>query len=171
MNIRFSGFGGQGIVFSGVILGWAAILDGKNAVQTQSYGSEARGGACKCDVIIKDTEIYELEPAQLDILVAFSQTAYNKYHKFLKPDGILFVDKYLVKPYSHPEKTYGIAATDIALIKLHYRIMANMVMLGYVIAKTELLKIESVEKGIRTVVSDNMAEENIKAFKAGLYFE
>ena len=75
MNIRFSGFGGQGVILSGVILGWAAILDGKNAIQTQSYGSSARGGACKCDVIIQDGEIHELEPENIDILVSFSQPA------------------------------------------------------------------------------------------------
>jgi len=170
MNIRFSGFGGQGVVFSGVILGWAAVLDGKNAVQTQSYGSEARGGACKCDVIIDDTEIYELEPVKLDILIAFSQTAYNRYHKFLKQDGLLFVDKYLVKPISHPKKTFTIPATDIALIKMQHKIMANMVMLGFMIAKTGLLKTESIEESIRTYVSDHLVEGNLGALRTGLVY-
>ena len=91
MNIRFSGFGGQGIVLSGVLLGWAAINSGKNAIQTQSYGSEARGGSCKCDVIISDTEIFELEPSELDILVSFSQPAFEKYYPGLKKDGLLFI--------------------------------------------------------------------------------
>ena len=98
MNIIFSGFGGQGIVLSGVILGWAAVHDGKNVIQTQSYGSEARGGSCKCDVIIEDTEIFELEPDDIDILVAFSQPAFNKYFPGLRNDGTIFIDKDLVKP-------------------------------------------------------------------------
>jgi len=178
MNIRFTGFGGQGIVLSGVILGWAAILEGKNAIQTQSYGSEARGGSCKCDVIIENTEILELEPAQLDILIAFSQPAFEKYHSFLKPEGLLFIDKDLVNPAdprvlgenknARPTKTFAISATDIAVKKMKHKIMANIVMLGYMTAKTGLISPESVEKSIERHVPAQTVEENLKAFRTGL---
>lgn len=77
MNVRFSGFGGQGIILAGVIYGHAATLDGKNAVQTPSYGRASRGGACKCDVIISDEQIYELEFPEPDVLIALSQQAYD----------------------------------------------------------------------------------------------
>ncbi len=75
MKIRFSGFGGQGVILAGVIYGHAATLDGKNAVQTQSYGSASRGGACKCDVIISENDIHELNFPKSNILVSLSQQA------------------------------------------------------------------------------------------------
>jgi len=76
LSIRFSGFGGQGIVLAGVIYGEAAVADGLNAVQTQSYGSASRGGASKCDLIISREKIYELESSQIDVLISKSQDAY-----------------------------------------------------------------------------------------------
>ena len=96
MNIRFSGFGGQGIVLSGYIYGVAAVLDRKKALQTQSYGSESRGGGCRSDVIISDEDIYELAPPRVDVLVALSQAAYDAYLPALKPDGTLIVEDDLV---------------------------------------------------------------------------
>ena len=75
LSIRFSGFGGQGIVMSGVIFGEAAVADGLNAIQTQSYGSASRGGASKCDLIISKEEINELESPMIDVLVSMSQSA------------------------------------------------------------------------------------------------
>ncbi len=79
MNIRFCGFGGQGIVLSGFTFGAAAALDGNKVLQTQSYGSEARGGLCRSDVIISREDIYDLAPTQFDVLVTLSQSSYNSY--------------------------------------------------------------------------------------------
>ena len=168
MNIRFSGFGGQGIVLSGVILGWAAVHDGKNVIQTQSYGSEARGGSCKCDVIIENTEIFELEPDDVDILVAFSQPAFNKYFSGLRNEGTLFIDKDLVKPEIIPAKTFSIPATDIAFKKMNQKIMANIIMLGYITSKTGLVKPESMEKSIERYVPAQTVKQNQEAFSIGL---
>ncbi|MFC1513562.1 2-oxoacid:acceptor oxidoreductase family protein [candidate division KSB1 bacterium] len=171
MNIRFSGFGGQGIVLSGVILGTAAVYDSKNAIQTQSYGSEARGGACKCDVIIDEKTINELEPDLLDILIAFSQPAFNEYFPYLKKDGILFIDKDLVSlpdRKTFPGEVYTIPATDLAFKKLNHKIMANLVMMGYVIRKTGLLDVESVEQSIRENAPQKFVEANLNAFRTGL---
>lgn len=168
MNIRISGFGGQGVILSGVILGWAAILDGKNSIQTQSYGSSARGGACKCDVIIQDDYIYELEPSKLDLLVSFSQPAFDKFKAGLKPDGILFVDNDLVQNSEHEAETFGVPATDIAFKEINHKIMANIVMLGYMNAKTGLLSQESMEASIKKYAPAKYYEENIKAFRRGM---
>jgi len=145
MNIRISGFGGQGVILSGVILGWAAILDGKNSIQTQSYGSSARGGACKCDVIIEDTYINELEPEKIDLLVSFSQPAYDKFQAQLKDDGLLFVDSDLVTKTGHEAETFGIPSTDIAFKEIQNKIMANIVMLGYMNAKAKILSRKAME--------------------------
>jgi hypothetical protein len=87
MNIRFSGFGGQGIVLAGFIFGNAAVKDGKNAIQNQSYGSEARGGACRSDVIIQKDDINELAPPNVDVLISMSHSAYEKYLHALKKKG------------------------------------------------------------------------------------
>jgi 2-oxoglutarate ferredoxin oxidoreductase subunit gamma len=98
MNIRFSGFGGQGIVLSGFIMGNAAINEGKNAIQNQSYGSESRGGACRSDVIISDKTINELSPPEVDVLVSMSHSAFEKYLPMLKKGGTLIIDSDLVFP-------------------------------------------------------------------------
>lgn len=171
MNIRISGFGGQGVILSGVILGWAAILDGKNAIQTQSYGSSARGGACKSDVIIQETEIFELEPENIDILIAFSQPAYDKFQSSLSENGLLFVDNDLVKNISHKAKSFGIPSTEIAFKEIHQKIMANIVMLGFLISKTKLISPRSLEKSIEKYIPEKFLGDNLIAFNKGLSLE
>jgi 2-oxoglutarate ferredoxin oxidoreductase subunit gamma len=170
MNIRFSGFGGQGIILSAVIFGWAAILDGKNSIQTQSYGSSARGGACKSDVIIQDSYIYELEPNGNDILVAFSQVAYNKYKKSLKPDGLLFIDNDLVDIGDSSATNFSISATDIVYKKFNQKIFANILMLGFITSKTRIMNPDAVESSIKYYVPAKYADINIEAFRMGMEF-
>ncbi len=132
MNIRFCGFGGQGIVLSGYTFGTAAVLDNHKVLQTQSYGSEARGGLCRSDVIVSKEEILDLAPIRFDVLVALSQTAFDKYIGVLSEEGTLIVDDDLVDTsrFPHP-RTFGISATDIAYKKFGRKIMANMVMMGF----------------------------------------
>jgi 2-oxoglutarate ferredoxin oxidoreductase subunit gamma len=168
MNIRFTGFGGQGIILSGVIYGWAAILDNKNAIQTQSYGSSARGGACKCDVIIQDSYIYELVPSGNDILVAFSQPAFEKYKKSLIKNGLLFYDSDLVNIDSFEANTSSIPATDLAFKEFGQKLFANIIMLGFINAKTSLINPEAIEKSIKQYVPSKFAETNIEAFRLGM---
>ena len=133
-EIRIAGFGGQGIVLSGVILGEAAVTDGLNAVQTQSYGSASRGGASKCDLIISKEEIYELESPQIDVLISMSQSAYEAYIGHLKKDGIVIIDQDLVKVKSQKPNLHKISATDIAFKKFGQKIMGNIVIIGYLSA-------------------------------------
>ncbi|RLI42851.1 2-oxoacid:ferredoxin oxidoreductase subunit gamma, partial [Candidatus Bathyarchaeota archaeon] len=97
VEVRISGLGGQGVILAGQILGRAAVHDGKNAVQTQSYGAEARGSAAKSEVIISDDKIGFPVVRKCDILVAMSQEAVEKNVKDLKEDGILVVDSLMVK--------------------------------------------------------------------------
>ncbi|HTY09330.1 MAG TPA: 2-oxoacid:acceptor oxidoreductase family protein, partial [Candidatus Edwardsbacteria bacterium] len=97
-QIRLSGSGGQGMITAGVILAEAAgVHDGKNVVQSQSYGPEARGGASKAEVIIADQAIYFPKATAIDILLAMTQEAWDKYSDDLKPDGIAIVDSFYVK--------------------------------------------------------------------------
>lgn len=166
MNIRFSGFGGQGVVLMGIIYGRAAAIDGKNALQTQSYGSASRGGASKSDVIISDKEIYELEFTTPDVLMVMSQEAYTIYAQQAKESGIVIVEKDLVKAGEIKGNLYSIPATRIAE-GLGQKIMANIVILGFMSALVSNVSKDAVCEAIRESVPKGTGDKNIQAFEEG----
>jgi len=168
MRVRFCGFGGQGIVLAGYITGNAAVTDGKNAIQNQSYGSESRGGNCKSDVIVEDGEIYELELDEIDVLVAMSQTAHDMYIDQLRPDGTVIVDSDLVQPKEGQKGLHAIPFTDIAYKAFNRKIMGNMVMLGFLVGATCVVSEGSMREAIMDNVPKGTEEANIKAYKKGL---
>jgi 2-oxoglutarate ferredoxin oxidoreductase subunit gamma len=153
-------------------MGKSAAFDGKKAIQNQSYGSESRGGECRGDAIISDEEIYELEPEHNDVLVAMAQPAYDKFVSFLNPGGTLIVDKDLVvtDEANEPEdvKRYAISATDIAYKKFGRRIIANMVMLGYLNTLLNVVSVKSLEKAITESVPAGTDELNLNAMREGI---
>ncbi len=167
ISIRFSGFGGQGIVLAGVVYGEAAVTDGLNAVQTQSYGSASRGGASKCDIIISKEKIYELESPKIDVLISLSQDAYNTYIGHLKDGGILIIDKDLVKAGAGNAEVHKISATDIAFKKFGQKIMGNIVIIGYMSALLGIVSRESVRKSIERHLPQKLVEKNLLAFEEG----
>jgi 2-oxoglutarate ferredoxin oxidoreductase subunit gamma len=167
VSIRFSGFGGQGIVLAGVIFGEAAVADGLNAVQTQSYGSASRGGASKCDLIISRDEIYELESPRVDVLVSLSQDAYDTYIAHLKEGAVLIVDGDLVKADRKDVEVHRISATDIAFKKFGQKIMGNIVIVGYLSALLGVVSKESVRKSIERHLPQKLVEKNLLAFEEG----
>jgi len=169
-EIRLAGFGGQGVVLSGVILGRAAVLyDKKRATQTQSYGAEARGGAARSEVIISAETIDYPQVINPDILVAMSQRALDKYIKDLKPHGILIVDSELVKdlPETCSFSLYRIPASQIASQEFGRTIVANMIMLGFLIGLTEVVSREALKKSVRDSVPEGTEEINLKALEKG----
>ena len=172
MIIRFVGFGGQGIVLSSYIMGQSAVFDGKKAIQNQSYGSESRGGECRGDVIISEDEIYELEPTRHDVLVAMTQPGYEKFIGSLKPEGTLIYDKDLVVTDANLDppriKKCGISATDIASRKFGRKIIANMVVLGYMNSLLNLVTVGALEKAITESVPKGTDELNLKAMREGI---
>ncbi len=168
MRVRFCGFGGQGIVLAGYITGNAAVTDGKNAIQNQSYGSESRGGHCKSDVIVEDGEIFELELDDIDVLVAMSQSAHDMYIDQLEPTGIVIVDSDLVQPREDQVNLHAVPFTDIAYQAFNRKIMGNMVMLGYLVGATGVVSEGSMRKAIEANVPKGTEEMNIKAYKKGL---
>lgn len=172
MIIRFAGFGGQGIVLSSYILGQSAVFDGKKVIQNQSYGSESRGGECRGDVIISDDDIYELEPSENDVLVAMTQPAYDKFIPMLKPGGTLILDKDLVVTDSKLDPKgitkYGISATDIAFKKFGRKIIANMLILGFMNTLLGLVGAEMLEKAIIQNVPKGTEELNLEAMREGI---
>jgi 2-oxoglutarate ferredoxin oxidoreductase subunit gamma len=167
LSIRFSGFGGQGIVLAGVVYGEAAVADGLNAVQTQAYGSASRGGASKCDLVISQKSIYELESPQIDVLVSMSQDAYETYIGHLKKGGVLIVDQDLVRADPEEVEVHKISATDIAFKKFGQKIIGNMVIVGYLAALLGIVSEESLRKSIRRHLPEKVVEDNLRALEQG----
>lgn len=167
MNIRLAGFGGQGIVMAGYVLGHAGILDGDNALQTQSYGSESRGGACKSDVIISKGEILDLVPPGLDVLVAMSQPALDKYLPNLKGNGILVFDSDLVRPGDCTIRALGLPATDIAEKTFGREVVANVIMVGCMAGLTGVVSRDSLRAAISESVPPKTVDMNLAAFEEG----
>ncbi len=169
-EIRFAGFGGQGIILAGFLLGKAsAIYDDKNAVFTQSYGPEARGGACSAGVLISESTVDYPKVHHPDVLVVMSQEAYTTYINSLKEGGILIYDEDLVVIDPDDErrfKVFSIPATRIAE-EVGKRIVANVVMLGAFTAITGLVSKEAMKETIKTTVKPDFIELNLEAFERG----
>ena len=174
-EIRICGFGGQGIILAGIILGKSASLfDGKEAVQTQSYGPEARGGASKCEVVISDTKVDYPKVQSPDILVAMSNEALIKYIVDLKDNGTLIVDPGTtdvedVREFieEHNINVYEAPATKTAIDEIGLKIVANIVMVGAITKITGVISKEAAIKAIEASVPKGTEEKNINAFEAG----
>lgn len=168
-EIRLSGFGGQGIIKMGYIIGKAAsIFDNKSATMTQSFGPEARGSACSSQVVVSDDRVLYPYVSVPHILVAMSQEAYSKFESNLDENGILLLDEDLVKPGppSAAVKTYSIPSTRIAE-EMGNRIVANIVMLGFFTGVTGLVDPDSVRKAIPGSVPKRFVNLNVQAFERG----
>jgi 2-oxoglutarate ferredoxin oxidoreductase subunit gamma len=168
-EIRFAGFGGQGLLLAGIMLGNAAtIRAGKHAAQTQSYGTEARGGASQCNVVIDDEPITYVGVVRPDVFVCMSQEAYDKLIGDLREGGTVFYDADLVKIRDVPgAKQIPIAATKTAIDLLGRKIVANMVILGALVEATKVLDADIVKACIRDNVPEGTEELNLKAFDEG----
>jgi 2-oxoglutarate ferredoxin oxidoreductase subunit gamma len=166
-EIRLAGEGGQGMILAGIILAEAAaIYDGKNAVQSQSYGPEARGGASRSEVIISEDEIDFPEVILPNILVALSQMAYDKYAANLSPDGLLIVDDDRVKNVSG-DKVIKLPIGRIALEVTGKGITANTVALGILVGLTGLVNRSALEQAVAAHSPKGTVEMNSKALQAG----
>jgi 2-oxoglutarate ferredoxin oxidoreductase subunit gamma len=167
-EIRFSGFGGQGIILSAVILGRAAVMyDSKFAVQTQVYGPEARGGASMSALIIDDEEILYPKVANPDIYVIMSQEGFEKYGADAENPAVMLVDSSLV--HSRPKcRCIEIPATREAKETLKKDIVANIVILGALVAATHVVSEVALEKAILDSVPKGTEELNRKAMQLGL---
>ena len=172
MDIRFSGFGGQGIIKSGILVGKAASLfDNKYGTMTQNFGPEARGGACSAQVVIDNSPVLYPYIGAPEILVTMSQEAYEKFTGELVPGGILLTDTDLVKPqqFRKDVKVYSIPSTRIAE-ELGNRIFANVVMIGFFTAITKVVSPEAVKKALPGAVPSRFVDINIEAFDQGYNF-
>ncbi len=174
LEVRLSGFGGQGIIRSGEIIGKAAVLyDGRFATFTQSYGPESRGGACAAQVAIADDPVELSYPHVVDpsVLVVMSQGGYNKYVPDFRRDGLLIIDEDLVEL---DEAAEGLAMLKVPATRLAEeigrRIVANVVMLGFVAAVTDIASPEAIRQAVLSSVPKGTEELNERAFDAGFEY-
>ncbi|WP_298440056.1 2-oxoacid:acceptor oxidoreductase family protein [Geobacter sp.] len=168
-ELRFSGAGGQGLILAGVIMAEAAsIYDGKQAVQSQSYGPEARGGASKSEVVISEGPIDYPKATVVDALLALTQEACDKYSHDLKEGGVLLIDSDLVT--KAPAGNFNVVAFPIintAKNEVGREIVANIVALGAMVALTGVVSKESAEKAVLARVPEAFVDLNKKAFQMG----
>jgi 2-oxoglutarate ferredoxin oxidoreductase subunit gamma len=169
-EVRLSGSGGQGLVLAGVILGEAVALNqGRNAVQTQSYGPEARGGSSKSEVIISDGEIDYPKATEVDFLLALTQEACDKYVKDLKPEGVLVADSRTVK--NLPPGSFCVhhlPIIDTAKDKAGKSYVANIVALGAIARLLpQVASFEAMEKAVLARVPKGTGDLNRRALHLG----
>jgi 2-oxoglutarate ferredoxin oxidoreductase subunit gamma len=173
LEVRLSGLGGQGIVLAGNILGKSvALFEGKNAVFTQSYGPEARGGACSGDLVISEGAIYYPKVTRPDVLVFMSEEAKNTYGKLLESETTVIIDQDLVINdglEGRCSRLFSVPATRIAE-ELGRRMVANIVMLGFLAAVTDVVNHESLRKAVLASVPKGTEELNTQAFEKGYQY-
>jgi len=171
-EIRITGFGGQGVIRCGFIIGKAASLfGGKNATLTQSFGPEARGSACSAQVLVSDDKVLYPYITIPEILVAMSQEGYAKHKDNLKDGGILITDEDLVK-MDKPKggiRHYAIPATRLAE-EMKNKMVANIVMFGFFTAVTDVITAEAAKKALPGSVPERLLDLNVKAFEKGYEF-
>ncbi len=171
-EIKIGGFGGQGVILSGMIIGKAAaIFDNRNATLIQSFGPEARGSACSAQVIVSDEPILYPYVTKPEILVVMSQEAYDRFLPELDPNGFLLVEEDLVKLSDVPStiSVYGIPATRFAE-ELGRRLVLNIVMVGFFTAVSKLINAGAMRKAVEDTVPQGTQELNLKAFERGYAF-
>ena len=167
-EIRIGGSGGQGVVLAGQILGKAAVFNGKNVLQTQTYGAEARGSLARSEVIISDSRIGFPAVRKCDILVVMNQESLDKHIQYLKENGVLIVDSNVEKIPETKASVFKVPATETAKKTYGDSMYGNMVILGALAKITKIVSEEAMENTIRESVAERTVETNINAFRKGL---
>lgn len=168
-KIVFSGSGGQGVITAAIILAEAAVVyDNLHAVQTQSYGPEARGGATRSDVIISDEKINFPKVTTPNLLVCLTQEAYNKFSNIVMPGGTIITDSKYVTTSKSDAVQLVLPMYDTVIEKIGNPICFNTCMLGTVVKISNLVKFESIIKVFESKIPQKFIEMNIKALKAGM---
>ena len=167
-EVRLAGEGGQGLILAGVILAEAAaVYDGKNVAQTQSYGPEARGGASSSEVIIADEEIDYPKVIKADVLLAMSQEACDRFYYQVKKDGLILVDS--IKVHRIPTtRAIPVPITKLAEEATGKRLTASILALGIIAGMTNIVSEEALRKAVAHRVPKGTEELNLKALQAGL---
>lgn len=168
LELRLSGSGGQGLITAGIILAEAALKDDKNAIQTQSYGPEARGGASKAEVIISDDVIDFPKVTMPNMTLALTQIASDKYIMDVSEDGTVIVDDSIVLPEGiKAGKILKVPIIKTAKNEVGKEIVANIVALGLIVGLTGIVTRESLEAAIMSRVPRGTEELNKMALQKG----
>lgn len=174
-NILFAGFGGQGILFAGKFVAYKGLLENKQVSWLPSYGPEMRGGTANCSIILSESAIGSPIVSNPDILIAMNLPSLDKYENETKAGGQIFIDSSLIdrKVERTDVETYYIPATKIASDE-GLSGLANMIMIGHMIAKSGIIPEENIEKAMQKVVpptKQNMFDLNMKAVKLGFDYK
>ncbi|MBU0509071.1 2-oxoacid:acceptor oxidoreductase family protein [bacterium] len=177
-RVRITGFGGQGVIMAGYILGQAAsVHDDRHAIFTQSYGPEARGSACSAQIVISDLPILNPFIKQQDVLCAMSQEGFDKFVNSMAKDGIVLIDEDLVDLSGLPPDfesrypIYRIPATRLAEKEIGKRIVTNIMMLGFLASVTGVVTKGAIQTAVANVAPRGTEKLNADALNFGLAFE
>lgn len=171
-EIRIAGFGGQGIILAGYIIGKAAaIYDEKFSTLIQSFGPEARGSSCSAQVIISESQILYPYLVQPNIAILLSRDAYDKFSQEVKDSGIMLIEKDLVHPKDNNKKAkiYAIPATRLAE-EMGRKIVTNIIMVGFFSAITKIISYEATRQAVSSSVPPGTEELNLNAFETGYQY-
>ena len=166
-QLRLSGSGGRGVITAAIIFAEAAVAEGKEAVQSQSYGPEARGGASKSEVIIDDGPIYHPHVLVPDLVLAMTQKAADKYYGDLNADGLLVLDDSLVPETPDFPHVVRIPITKLAIEQVGKPLFANIVALGALVRLTNLVSFDTIRQSVAHRVPPHTVEQNMKALQVG----
>jgi 2-oxoglutarate ferredoxin oxidoreductase subunit gamma len=169
-RLVFSGSGGQGVITAAIILAKAAVLfDNKNAIQSQTYGAAARGGATRGDVIIDNDDILFPKVTHPNILISLTQESYNRYSSIIRPGGLLIVDSKYVKTQKRVDARHvSLSMYDTVMQEIANPIVFNICVLGSLIGMTKVVRPESILKVLKTTIPRNFMDINQKALELGL---
>jgi 2-oxoglutarate ferredoxin oxidoreductase subunit gamma len=172
LQMRIAGFGGQGVVLAGMVIGRAATIYGdKHVTLTQSFGPEARGSTCSVQLIVSPEPILYPYVTRPDILVAMSRDAYTRFAPNLKPGGLLLYEQDLIDPelVRSDVSSWGIPATRFAE-ELGRKVVLNMVMVGFVTAITEITSPEAARRSVGESSPKGTEALNLSAYQKGLEY-
>ena len=169
-----AGFGGQGLLFSGKVLAYAGLLEGRELSWLPSYGPEMRGGTCNCSVIISDEPVGSPIIAHPNVLMVMNEPSLDKFEDAVAPGGTIFVDSSLIarKVRRTDVDVVYIPATQMAT-EMEAASLANMIMLGAIVEKLGCVKSETMLDALKHTISArkaNLLDLNLKAVEAGRRF-
>ena len=172
VEILISGFGGQGVIRIGQILGLAGVKSGLRATMLKSHGTETRGGYVRAQVVLSDSVIDSMNTENPDIFVAMSKAAYDRFYHLSGENGIIVYDPaYVMQLQGTPAEQRPVAARDLAVEKVGKELFANVIILGYIIRKLDgLIDYDSAVSAL-TEIMPRAHEENRKAFDIGYSFQ
>jgi 2-oxoglutarate ferredoxin oxidoreductase subunit gamma len=165
-EVRLAGTGGQGAILAGVVLAEAATRDGKNVVQTQSYGPEARGGASRSEVVISDSPIDYPKVLTPNVTVCLSQEACDRYARRTPRGGLLILDTDRITR-APTVRAVGLPLATLARISAGREVAANIVALGLLGGLTGIVSRASLESAVRDRAPRGTVEANLEALGEG----